>query len=718
MAALRNSNDENIDMRDDSYEIDLGDQYVSASDTSSDLADQTSTENSRLIETLSAVFSSSRERLSSNEYTVSAFSLARSPDDELTTESQTGVPTISEDALKIDARVFTKQGQHVSAELRDVQYSTLDGVKNVRLSFEERDAEAGQPFAWYSTRDDVAMATLTSIRDGIVVTDRDGYVQYLNPTAERILGISTLVAAGAYIAEVLNMVEEATRRRLPCPVQRSLSEEHVIEAEAKAIVIGKDGTEHAVEDSTAPIRDRQNRIVGAVLVLREVGSQRKLDSEIVFRATHDTLTGVLNRDEFLRRVQASLAGVDSDSQRSILLYVDLDRFKAVNDIGGHAAGDRLLKEVVTLVGNQIRRNDTIARLGGDEFGILIERCNLSTAENIAQKICDVVSGHRFRHELKEFHIGASIGLVELDARVVSASAALKFADAACYEAKSAGRNGYRVAGIVEETKPTAQLRSNTFRRIIHAIESNDLLLHWQRIVPISAPPMDKVEGELFVRMRDPDGQISSPKSFLLLGEPQRAAAFVDRWVLTHVFEWLAQNESLVGHVGSLSLNISSASILDKEFHRLLERLMVGFPEKARLLKFEMTENTAVSHANEVFAFCARVREYGAAVGLDRFGLGPISFNHLTMLPVDYVKFDEALTRGLVASDLNSPSAAAVRYLCALAKESGLQTVATCVESDTTRRSVESLDFDFAQGYAYHRPTGLESLLHASSLLAT
>ncbi len=299
--------------------------------------------------------------------------------------------------------------------------------------------------------------TLHSIGDAVITTDAHGHVQWLNPVAERMTGWGHAEASGRPLGEVFHIVDETTGAPEMCPVSRCLLNAPNDDRLKLTQLIARDGRTYGIEDSAAPIRDAQGQVLGVVLVFHDVTEQRRMGHEMSFRATHDALTGLVNRSEFESRLQRALSDSQQRHSEHALMYIDLDQFKLVNDACGHAVGDELLRQVTELLHHSVRSRDTLARLGGDEFGVILEHCSVEQAERVAQKICDQMEEFRFVHGGRRFRIGTSIGLVPLDPHWTSRDAAMQAADSACYAAKEAGRNRVHVCST--PTRPCTPARA-------------------------------------------------------------------------------------------------------------------------------------------------------------------------------------------------------------------------------------------------------------------
>jgi len=550
--------------------------------------------------------------------------------------------------------------------------------------------------------------TLASIGDAVITTDLQAAVTWLNPVAERLTGWSIDEALGQDVLTVFKIVDEGTRELTDNPVLNCLREGKIVGLADHTVLIARDGSEHAIEDSAAPIFSATGEVLGAVLVFHDVTEQRRLSGEMRYRATHDPLTGLFNRDELDTRLGNLLQQAHGDDSQHALLYIDLDQFKVVNDTCGHSAGDELLQRLAKLMKEVVRSRDVLARLGGDEFGVLLEQCTTEQALRVAQKICDAMEGFRFVHGEQRLRIGASIGLVPVDRRFATTAQVMQAADAACYAAKESGRN--RVHEWVE-TDASLQHRHVEMQwatRLEQALDDDEFVLFAQRTLPLKVADR-LLHAEVLLRLPDDRGGYFSPGVFLPAAERYHLASRIDRWVLRQVATQLQHWPAHLG-MGLISVNLSGQSVGDRAFHRHALALLdeIG-PSLCTHLCLEITETAAITNIADASQFVRQVRELGVRVALDDFGAGASSFGYLKHLKVDFIKIDGQFIKDVIDDPLD---AAAVRSFVEVARVVGVQTVAEFVDRAEVLRWISDLGVDHAQGYHLHKPEPLQQLLSA------
>lgn len=546
--------------------------------------------------------------------------------------------------------------------------------------------------------------TLDSIGDAVITTDKTGLVQYLNPVAENLTDWTRNEAVGLPLEKVFNIIDEATRQHCLNPVELCLSENRVVGLANHTVLISRDGQEYGIEDSAAPIKDHTGNTLGVVLVFHDVSEQRIMASEISYRATHDSLTGLYNRSEFESILNKCIQSHKMPDAVGALMFLDLDQFKIVNDTCGHAVGDKLLVEVTGIIQNCIRINDTFARIGGDEFAILLENCDVEKAHEIATLICQSVDSYRFLNEDQKFRVGTSIGLVVIDQHTRSTSEILQAADNACYGAKSAGRN--RVHLHYNNNPNLADYKKETqwINRIEHALEENRFTLFCQRISALNH--IGNEHAEILLRLIDENGTIIEPSIFIPAAERFHMMSRIDRWVVKNAFEWLQENDASLSHIDAVSINLSGQSLGDKDFHGFVEQLINSMSLNCSKICFEITETVAITNITNASMFFNQVKQHGIRLSLDDFGSGVSSFAYLKNLPVDYLKIDGQFIKDLIENKIGQ---ATVKCLTEVAKITNKQTIAEWVDNPSVEKMLKDMGVDFTQGYLKHIPAPIDFL---------
>ena len=563
---------------------------------------------------------------------------------------------------------------------------------------------------------EILQVTLRSIGDGVITTDPLGNVVWMNPVAEAMVGWSAARARGRPLVEVFHIVDE-THERAPDPVKTCLGEDRITGRAGDTILISRDGTRRWVEDSVAPIRSDDGEVFGDILVFHDVTEQRSIANEMAWRANHDELTGLANRARFETALERLHARALETDERHALLFIDLDRFKIVNDTCGHAAGDQLLRQVSRMLSRTVRSRDLLARLGGDEFAIVLEHCDIERAVEVAQEICDLMDEYRFQHEDERFRVGTSIGLVTIEASWPDAGTIVPAADSSCYAAKENGRNRVHVWCETDHAMHERRSQTKWATRLEAALDDDGFELYAQRIGALGTLPdgasndpdgsSENTHAEVLLRLRDGDASPVLPGAFLPAAERFNLVNRIDQWVLGNVLSWLRRHR---GHldVGTLWINISGQSLGDSRFqHDALERLRDAGRELCGALCFEITETAAVTNLAEAASFIGELRALGVRVALDDFGAGASSFGYLKSLPVDYLKIDGQFVRDLIDDPLD---AAAVRCFAEVAQVMNVKTVAEFVETPEVLSQLREIGVDFVQGWLLHEPSPIDELL--------
>ena len=552
-----------------------------------------------------------------------------------------------------------------------------------------------------------AQVTLQSIGDAVITADAQGRVEYLNPVAEGLTGWESREAAGRPVAEVFHVISETTRQPIDSPILRCLAEGRVVEIAEPSLLVNRRGQEISIQDSAAPIRDRGGRLIGVVMVFHDVSQERRLQRALTYQATHDALTGLINRREFEKRLTDVLQGVRTDVAAShVLMYLDLDQFKVVNDTCGHQAGDRLLKQITSVLQTRIRTTDTLARLGGDEFGVLLQDCTLETAGRIAENLRQAIRDFRFVWQDRVMNVGVSIGLAEVNNLAETPASVMSAADVACYSAKESGRN--RVQTYKEGRAPERHREMQWVSRINRACEEDRLVLLCQPIVPIRHGVSAQRHFELLLRMRDENGNLVQPAEFIPAAERFNLMPAIDRWVVKQACAHFVHRRSEQAKRANftLAVNISPTTINDEHFLDFVVAEVTAADISPGSLCFELTEAAAMTSLAAATRFIKELRALGCRFSLDDFGSGLSSFMFLKNLPVDFLKIDGQFMHNVIRDPIDRSM---VEAIAQIGNAMGIATIAERVDSADVLQCLAEIGVQYAQGHYISPPQPIDVL---------
>jgi diguanylate cyclase (GGDEF)-like protein/PAS domain S-box-containing protein len=570
---------------------------------------------------------------------------------------------------------------------------------------QERTAQLAHANAVLHSEKELFRVTLASIGDAVITTDATARITFLNTVAERLTGWSDAQAQGQPLAEVFRILDEDTRQPAADPVARCLDGKESLGPGNRYLLMCRDQSELNIDMSVAPIRDSDESAMGVVLVFRDVTEERKLTQQLSHQATHDTLTGLVNRREFERRLTHLLSSANPYVPHA-MLYLDLDQFKVVNDTCGHVAGDDLLRQVSALLRTKLRARDTLARLGGDEFGVLLEHCSVAEAKRVATTLREQLQSYRFRWQDKSFTIGVSIGLVPIVEAGETLAGVFSAADSACYAAKEKGRNRVHVYKPDDSVLAQRDGEMRWMLRIQQALADERFRLYYQPILPVGLSALNGTHGEILLRMIDEAGQIVLPGAFLPAAERYGLMLAIDRWVVRRSLEALSASPELDDNV-TFAINISGQSLGAADFLDFVIEQIDATQVAPRKLCFEITETSAISELAHALRFIDTLKGLGCHFALDDFGTGLSSFSYLKSLPVDYLKIDGGFVKGLVGDDTDHAMVEAVHNIGHIM---GLKTIAEWVENEAILVKLRHIGVDYGQGYAlgYPRPLSVAS----------
>ncbi len=548
-----------------------------------------------------------------------------------------------------------------------------------------------------------AQVTLKAITNGVVTTGLDGLVDSMNAAAERLTGWGEAQARGQPVAAVVDLRDADGAAAPDNPIALCLRENRVVAAPGHALLLARGGRRYSVEHASAPLHLADGRPDGAVLVLHDVTEARGLLDSLSHQASHDALTGLVNRREFGVRLQRALERNKEGAEKNgALLYLDLDQFKIVNDTCGHGAGDELLRQLAYAYGQHVRERDTLARVGGDEFALIVEHCSEAEATRVADKLLETTRAFRYVCKGRSFQLGVSIGLIPIDGVADTVEEALRLADHACYIAKESGRN--RVFMQKSGDSEMVQRRNDMYwtTRVGDAFRSDQLQLFYQPIEALggAAPGL---HYEILLRMKNGSAGPILPGTFLPSAERYDLMPSIDRWVLDHSLAWLERHPQHVAELALCSINLSQRTLADPTFQHYAVARIGSSSLPPRKLCFEITETGAVANLHKTLSFINELKALGCSFALDDFGTGMASFAYLKQLPVDYVKIDGSFIQAMGRSRVDFEM---VRFTNEISHLMGRRTIAEFVANKATLRQLKEIGVDFAQGFLLGKPRPL------------
>jgi len=549
--------------------------------------------------------------------------------------------------------------------------------------------------------------TLHSIADAVITTDVNGQIEYLNPGAEKLTGWESAFARGLPIARVFSLFDDASRQAIEEPVRQSLNTCGSVHSSEDRILRRNDGKQFSIQYSASPIRVDDGVVLGVILVCHDVTEARVMEHEISYQATHDALTGLINRAEFEVQLGHSLESACLAHESHVLCCIDIDKLKVINDTCSHEAGDQLICKVASIIQACLRESDIVARLGGDEFGVLLKNCSVEGASELAGKILATIHAQRFTSCGHTFEVHASIGLAPLDTGCERISQIMSQADLACYASKDMGGNRYHVYQASDQSLVRRHEEMRWVTRVAEAIASDRLVLYCQDIVPVVRDETAGRHFEVLVRMLDEQGAIIPPERFLPAAERYNLIASLDRWVVSHSFAWYAEVRAAgtAEPAVTMGINLSGASITDAGFLDYIKDELRHYAVPPAAICFELTETAAIANLDAAAEFFRQLRGMGCRFALDDFGSGLSSFSYLKHLPVDYLKIDGSFVRNM---DTDSVDCAMVSSIQQLGRAIGVKTIAEFVENEHIRQKLAEIGVDYAQGYGIARPQPLDS----------
>ncbi len=550
------------------------------------------------------------------------------------------------------------------------------------------------------TRLQILSRAVESSASMILITDSDGKIEYVNPRFTTVNGytIEELIGKSPRIFQAIETSEDVyTEMRKDILSGKEWQGEFYNKK--------KNGDRYWSKSIVSPIRDENGQISHIVSIQEDITKEYELSQKLSHQASHDELTGLINRREFENCLEQVIYTKVQGQFEHSLIYMDLDQFKVVNDSCGHDAGDELLRQVGGVFRSVIRKSDTLARLGGDEFGLLMENCSVEPAQRVANALLKAVMDFQFNWDARVFRIGISIGLVVFDGENSSLTELMKRADAACYRAKNLGRNRVHLYEAEDQGLVQQHGEMRWVEKINLALDEGRFVLHAQPIVPVNNLS-DEHHYELLIRMVDTEGKIIPPGAFIPAAERYDLMTKVDRWVVSAAFKLYKDCEQSWSSARQLSINISGQSIAELEFLDFVVQQIQGKQIPADHICFEITETAAISNMSTASHFIAILRTMGCKFSLDDFGSGLSSFGYLKNFHVDYLKIDGMFVKEIVDNPIDF---AMVKSINDVAQVMGMETIAEFVENDAIIEKLRLIGVNYLQGYGVGKPKSVSEI---------
>lgn len=535
----------------------------------------------------------------------------------------------------------------------------------------------------------------------IFITDTDANIEYVNPKIHQITGYSVKEVLGKNMRIFASGETANNDYKILWNIIKSGKEWRGMFHNKK-----KDGELYWARESIAPIKDDNNKITHFIAIQEDITEAKKVSEQLNYQATHDSLTGLINRREFENRVNRTIDTSKHNNSNHVLCYLDLDQFKIINDTCTHVAGDELLKQFANILEGTFRFRDTIGRLGGDEFAVLLEHCSVHQAEKHAQQLLDKVNSFQFHWDNKSFRIGVSIGIVAINHSTQNISALLSHADIACYAAKNAGRHRIHIYQASDNDLALVHKELQWISRINQALNDDLFTLYIQPICQLDSYSMVPDHYEVLIRLKDSDGAIIPPGAFLPAVERFNLSLQVDQWVINAVFNWTDKIIHQNGEVPFLSINLSGQNLGNRQLLAFIKKQFETHQQvSTEKICFEITETAAINNLTDARAFISELSELGCQFSLDDFGSGLSSFDYLKNLPVDFLKIDGQFVKDIVSNPIDF---ALVKSIDEIGHVMGKKTIAEFVENEQILEILAALKVDYVQGYFLGKPRPIDS----------
>lgn len=535
---------------------------------------------------------------------------------------------------------------------------------------------------------------LDNIGAGILVANDDGIIEILNPAAERLFGFNKAELLGKHVSILISMHGDSPNEQSEAPLGRDIR--RFVGRESEVNGRRRDGTRFPMALTVESLILDGRTFYTALMT--DISEPKALLDRLKIMAERDSLTGLYNRRFFVEQLAQVIQRIRRSKQAAALLHVDLDHFKYVNDVLGHAAGDRILGDVAQLLTKRVRKTDFVARLGGDEFIVLLNDADPIYAQRVAESFRTTLSSYRFSHNETFVDTGCSIGVVLIDDSCETEAQALSQADIACQLAKRSGRNRVYIFEAKDGlSAKTVALDMGWSHRIKEALSSNRFALFAQPIVSIKTG--QTIMHEVLLRLGDSNGSFISAGGFLPAAQRFGLSVDIDKWMITNAISTLAEQRKTTPAL-RYSINLSGQSLADESVYRLIANRLSRCAVDPAALTFEITESVAICDMVAAENFLTKLRRLGCRTALDDFGSGFSSFTYLKVMPVDYVKIDGSFVKNLTGSRIDH---AMIKSINEIAHVLGKETVAEFVESEAVAQSLRGHGVDYAQGHYFGSP---------------
>lgn len=581
-------------------------------------------------------------------------------------------------------------------------YELNELIHNDNIHLKNRITENRQHQLRLELEKEQAEGTLQSIGEGVITTDTEGYITYINPVAEILTGWELEDACGIYISDLFEIMEESGDEESEDPVRTCLAINDKVSSNEHTALVRKDKVKCFVEYSVTPIRNNKGIVTGTVLVFRDVTDKRNVAKDLVWKASHDPLTGLINRREFENRLIKILNSTKTPDRQHALCYIDLDQFKIVNDSCGHLAGDALLEKIARKLRSNTRDTDTLARLGGDEFGVILYSCSLEKARLIADSFRKKIDEIDFIWQDKHFKVGTSIGIVPITGETEDISEVLQLADMACYMAKDAGRNQIHIYHKDDHDIKQRKGEMRWIEEIQDALERENFVLYVQNIQPADESNPSSI-CEILLRMKKEDADDIPAARFLKTAKRYYLMPKIDRWTIKAVFELLSYGHPVLVKKDFVSINISTQSVSDSRTIGYILDMAKEYNINTNKVCFEIEESSLLNNPPAIDRFISDLSENGFRFALDNFSYSLNTLNQVHNLNLDYIKIDGSMSDAPLNRKIDKTALESINKLCHLM---GIKTVAMFADDERNLKSLQETGIDYIQGYIISMPTAL------------